>query len=305
MRPSNPRASDAVCDTQGLLPEVRAGAQVSNTSTIQEFRTACARPEKERNFSPRTGELAEIDAIAATLRDRSEPRQWMDGPNACNTTLAAGHLPGMHENAAVGASRSTQRQQRFEALYAEHHPRVFGYVMRRCERADDGADAIAETFLVVWRRLDEAPEAELLPPWLYGIARRVLANQRRGERRRTALAQQLELDFARHPLPRTTAFETAVGERAVLRDALASLDEDDRELLALEAWEDLDAGQIAQVVGCSAGAARTRLHRARSRLQAALTADERECPTEQEHPVDRDRPVTSPQPTSTEGQVNA
>jgi RNA polymerase sigma-70 factor (ECF subfamily) len=52
--------------------------------------------------------------------------------------------------------------------------------------------------------------------------------------------------------------------------ALRSLGDTDREILTLAAWEDLDAGQIAVVLGCSRNAARIRLHRARRRLAAAL-----------------------------------
>ena len=174
----------------------------------------------------------------------------------------------MQENpvAVDGASRT--REQHFEAVYAEHHAHVFGYVMRRCDRPDDAADAIAETFLVAWRRLEDAPAGDNLRLWLYGVARRVLANQRRGERRRVALAERLRSEFAEHP----AAFQDpSVGDRDSLRDAFLGLSPDDRELLALEAWEGLSSEQIASVLACSTGAARTRLHRARRRMQKALS----------------------------------
>ncbi len=175
----------------------------------------------------------------------------------------------MTENAVV-PDRCAAARHRFETLYAEHHPHVFGYVMRRCGRAEDAADAIAETFLVAWRRLDDAPAGEQTRPWLYGVARRVLANQRRGHRRHTALAEQLGAELARQPMPVAVSFEQPNDDHQDLRDALLSLSSDDRELLMLEAWEELSSEQIATVLGCSAGAARTRLHRARRRLQETL-----------------------------------
>ena len=55
----------------------------------------------------------------------------------------------------------------------------------------------------------------------------------------------------------------------VLR-ALDSLQPDDQEILRLAAWEELTSAQIAEVLGCSRGAAKVRLHRARQRLTAAL-----------------------------------
>jgi RNA polymerase sigma factor (sigma-70 family) len=176
----------------------------------------------------------------------------------------------MTENAVVPADRSAAARHRFERLYAEHHPHVFGYVMRRCSCAEDAADAIAETFLVAWRRLDDAPAGEQIRLWLYGVARRVLANQRRGQKRHIALAEQLGAELSRQPTPLAVSFEQPDDDHKDLRDALLSLSSDDRELLMLEAWEELNSEQIGTVLGCSAGAARTRLHRARRRLHDAL-----------------------------------
>jgi RNA polymerase sigma factor (sigma-70 family) len=175
----------------------------------------------------------------------------------------------MADNPVVSGAASGPRELRFEALYAAHHPHVFGYVMRRCERPDDAADAIAETFLVAWRRLDDAPSGEQLRLWLYGVARRVLANQRRGERRRVALADRLRSDLAVHSLT-SPASDAATNNVDRLRAALSTLSPNDRELLTLEAWEELSSQQIAKVLACSSAAARTRLHRARRRLQRAL-----------------------------------
>ena len=61
---------------------------------------------------------------------------------------------------------------------------MLGYALRRTDNTDDAADVLAETFLVAWRRPDEIPPGPQARLWLYGTARRVLANQRRAERRR-------------------------------------------------------------------------------------------------------------------------
>ncbi len=167
------------------------------------------------------------------------------------------------EDLAVAA-----RQERFETLYAEYQARVLGYVRRRTDSADDAADVVAETFLVAWRRLDDAPTEEVRL-WLYGVARRVLANHRRGERRRVQLAGRLRSDLA----GRDPAF-AGQEEFAELAAAFRSLTDTDREVLALEGWEQLDAGEIAVVLGCSRNAVRIRLHRARRRLHAAIAATE-------------------------------
>ena len=177
------------------------------------------------------------------------------------------------------------RSRLFEALYAEHYAPVLGYVLRRTEGADDAADVIPETFLVAWRRLEDAPTGDRARMWLYGVARRALANHRRGERRRSQLAARLRDDLAgRYPI------DPPSGELAGLVVAFLSLPDGDQEILALHGWEALDAGQIAVVFGCSRNAARIRLHRARRKLQAAMRATH-------DPPVQgrRDRPMSPDQ----------
>jgi len=85
----------------------------------------------------------------------------------------------------------TSRRQRFEALFTAHSSTVLAYALRRVDVADDAADVIADTFVVAWRRIDEVPPGDEARLWLYGVARRVLANHTRGDRRRTVLAARL------------------------------------------------------------------------------------------------------------------
>jgi DNA-directed RNA polymerase specialized sigma24 family protein len=72
------------------------------------------------------------------------------------------------------------RAERFEALVREVGPSIAGYVVRRVEVHADAADVLSETLLVAWRRADALPQdAEGARRWLIGVARGVLANQRR------------------------------------------------------------------------------------------------------------------------------
>lgn len=162
-------------------------------------------------------------------------------------------------------SRDTHRENRFTALYDAHYHRILGYARRRCA-TDDAFDVVAETFTVAWRRLDTVPQGEHAVYWLYATARRVLANHRRGERRRASLIDALESE----PLPTTGNHPST--EAKSLAAALAQLREDDRELLLLVAWEGLEPTAIAEVVRCSPNAARIRVHRARRRFAHALAA---------------------------------
>ena len=123
---------------------------------------------------------------------------------------------------------------------------------------------IAETFATLWRRFDRCPQGDELRPWLFGVARRVIANQRRGERRRSALGERL----AANVVPTMTAHASEAQNE--LARAFAALSESDRELLSLVAWEGLTREELAVALGTSRAVVRLRLHRARKRLRDAL-----------------------------------
>src|SRR3954452_6184076 len=74
-------------------------------------------------------------------------------------------------------------EARFRRLYKEHGREILAYALRRADGAEDAADVVAETFLVAWRRLEDVPPGAQARLWLYGVARRALAHQRRGGRR--------------------------------------------------------------------------------------------------------------------------
>ena len=181
---------------------------------------------------------------------------------------AAGSGREVHVEGGRGRDEG-DRRERFRLIYQASYHRILGYALRRASSPEDAADAVAETFLTAWRRLDEAPGAREVLPWLYGVARRVLANQRRGERRRSRLADRLREEMPR--LMEAADPGTTAGTEAVVR-ALAQLREEDRDILRLAAWEGLSHGELAEVLGCSPNAAKIRLHRARKRLGARLAA---------------------------------
>ncbi|MFZ1994871.1 MAG: sigma-70 family RNA polymerase sigma factor [Solirubrobacteraceae bacterium] len=156
------------------------------------------------------------------------------------------------------------REGRFVRLYRDFQPKIAAYVRRRLPEPD-AADALADTFLTAWRRLESVPEDPL--PWLYRIAANSVANQRRSVRRWSRLQYRAhawrELDSVRD-----SAF--AAETSAALQTAWSRLTERDREVLRLMAWEGLDGQQLAAALGCSHDAARVRVHRARRRLAQLL-----------------------------------
>jgi RNA polymerase sigma factor (sigma-70 family) len=159
-----------------------------------------------------------------------------------------------------------RRQQaarvRFEALWRAHYSDVLGYALRRVTEESAASDVAAETFTVAWRRFDGAQDPSRA--WLLAIARRVLANHLRGERRRDAL-------LARVRLEQPAAGQSGVSEGdELLAAAFNALSAQDREVLSLVTWHELTPAEAAEVLGISSGRFSVRLHRAKARLRRKL-----------------------------------
>jgi RNA polymerase sigma-70 factor (ECF subfamily) len=160
----------------------------------------------------------------------------------------------------MALAENSTREERFIALYEQHFEAVRRYVWRREPSIAD--DVVAETFLVAWRRLDDVPASAR--PWLIGVARNVRLNLRRGVKRQQAVVERLV-----DTVPVTTA-EHVSREADVVRAALATLSDRDREVLLLSIWDELDRSAIAEVLDCTQGNVSLRLHRARRRFAAAV-----------------------------------
>ena len=156
--------------------------------------------------------------------------------------------------------------ERFQALYAEHHRRVYAYAVSMAGRqlADE---VVSEVFLVAWRRLADVPTPAV--PWLLTVARNVISSQFRAAARQQSIGAELRAWVTEAQLAAPDVADE-VSERIAVLAALAALPEADRELLTLVAWHGLKPNEAAQVVGCSTATYFVRLHRARRRLERAM-----------------------------------
>jgi len=149
---------------------------------------------------------------------------------------------------------TTDRQTRFTELAHAVGAPLRRFVVRRVEGGQVD-DVLADTMLVLWRRLDDVPADDPLP-WCYTVARGCVANAHRSSRRRQRLIDRLAT-------VRTTDAPDADPD---LHDALARLSEANRELVRLWAWEELRPHEIATVLGVTPNSVSIRLHRARKKL---------------------------------------
>ena len=163
-------------------------------------------------------------------------------------------------------SHARVRPELMGVVYERHARAVHRYLSRRVgtAAADDLLGDVFVAAVEARRRVQPHPSGSALP-WLYGIA----ANVVRSSLRRTA---------HHAPAPAVPGFDwdavddrlDAAARRQELRTALAGLTEAERELLLLVAWEGLSPAEAGEALGLTAVAARSRLHRARTRAQAAL-----------------------------------
>jgi len=167
--------------------------------------------------------------------------------------------------ALVDTAPFQNREDALRGLFDRSVRVVERYAAARLPR-DDVAEVTAEVFSTLWRRLPVVPtdpDAQRL--WIYGSAKRVVANHRRGAVRRARLLLKL-----RHSSSVGVDASASSSSAGVLQEAIAKLSLRDRELLTLRYWDDLDLQSIAHLYGVSVDAVRVRLHRARGRLAERL-----------------------------------
>jgi len=157
----------------------------------------------------------------------------------------------------------------FGLIFDLHGDRVFRHAYRILRDVQDAEDASAVAFLELWRRRRDVRLVDGSPlPWLLATTTNTCRNLDRGRRRYRSM-----LDSLPHAVPAPSAEDIALDGQVVDSDlaaALAMLSRPDAELFALVALEGYTAADAAVAIGVSPGAARTRMHRIRARLQERL-----------------------------------
>lgn len=183
-------------------------------------------------------------------------------------------LCGRHAGAATATPEAppASADAVFEDTYRSCGTAVLGYAVRRTESREDALDAVAETFAPAWRRRTDMPADPLeVRPWLFGIARRCLANATRSNARAGRLGSRLAASLTDAVIADPSTLHELRAESRQVREARGQLSAEERELVTLIAWEGFTPAQAAGALGVAPGTARVRLHRARTRLRAALS----------------------------------
>jgi RNA polymerase sigma factor (sigma-70 family) len=179
--------------------------------------------------------------------------------------------PGTEVTDAEIIRLSAREPELFAEIFDRYYAEIYGYVARRLGPglADDVA---AETFLIAFDRRDRYDVAHpFARPWLYGIASNLVSRHHRAEIRRYKALARVGVDEATDGhADQIEGRVDAESARGLLSAALAAIPAKDRDVLLLVAWAGLSGEEAGRSLGVPAGTARSRLHRARKKVRAAL-----------------------------------
>jgi RNA polymerase sigma-70 factor (ECF subfamily) len=174
-------------------------------------------------------------------------------------------------------------------LLERHAPSVFRFAMKMCRGRDDAEDVAQETLLAAVRGAKDVRQTSSFTTWLYAVARNFCIKMRRREKlqpRRDASTDEASMDAPSElgaPDDDASAREVTVA----LDRAIRNLEDKYREVIVLRDIEGLSAAEVADVLGITAEAVKSRLHRARTDVRASL---ERFAPRRDSIAVPRDAP---------------
>ncbi len=177
-------------------------------------------------------------------------------------------------DAELLVASSAGSAEAYSVFFRRHADAITRYAVRRCSSPDDVADLVGECFLVALQAAHRyVPETDTALPWLFGIARRLLAKQRR----KYAGNRRLEIKVSNAFPAFTTCEDDAIAsaidaamQAPALEEALARLTRSEREVLELVAYDGLSPTEAANALEITPNAARLRLSRARRAVRTYL-----------------------------------
>ncbi len=158
-------------------------------------------------------------------------------------------------------------REAFDELFARYRDPLYGFFRRRLDATERAEDLTQETFLILIRGTTRYEPRALVRTYLYAIALKLLSS----ERRKQARTQPEELSDPAPSVREST--ETAFW----VKEALAKLDDSDREILMLREYEQLNYSEIADLLRIPVNTVRSRLFRSRMALKDCLEPRRKEA----------------------------
>jgi len=161
----------------------------------------------------------------------------------------------------------------FEELFARYRKPLYGFFGRRLNNSERADDLTQETFLAVIRAVSRYEPRASVRTYLYGIALKLVAAERRRAFRNSAWSSALGLGTTEPNTDRTPDSVLWV------RQAMERLDASDREILMLREYEQLSYSEIAELLRIPVNTVRSRLFRSRLTLKSYLESEAKTNPT--------------------------
>jgi RNA polymerase sigma-70 factor, ECF subfamily len=162
----------------------------------------------------------------------------------------------------------------FTELFEQHRGGVHAFLLARTSDREVARDLLQDTFLRLWRRLDEIGglERERQRAWIYAVARNLVIDRYRADGTRRATLAAIADEAPRTGTAQVDAADqlAARDELAFLQGAIAALPEDERVILTMSVVAEMTSQQVGEALDLPAGTVRYKLHRARARLAEQL-----------------------------------
>jgi len=175
------------------------------------------------------------------------------------------------DNELMGQVRNGQVEQ-LGLLFERHHVRLFNFFLRLTDNREASEDLTQDVFYRLLKYRQSFAAGNPFVPWMYQIARHVHYDALRKKARETPWKDEESETWVETISPEPSPDRTAVTRQEIdlLKQALAGLPREKREVLVLSRIQNLRCEEIAQIVGCGASTVRVRIHRALQDLKLAL-----------------------------------
>ncbi len=180
--------------------------------------------------------------------------------------------------ALLDRARAGDREA-LEALLLEHQAQIYRFSMKMCRDEQDAQDVVQDTLIALARGVREFRGESSLSTWLFTVARSYCLKKHRTGKYAPKAIVSLDTDEGREAdrleSQAKTPEEALTSKRVehAIEHAIASLEPNYREVLLLRDVEGLTAPEVAQIVGVSVQAVKSRLHRARLLVRESLAPE--------------------------------
>ena len=159
-----------------------------------------------------------------------------------------------------------------ETLMRRYQQWVYNVAYGILANPEDASDVAQDVFLWLWENIGQFRFKSQFSTWLYRIVTNRCLNLKDQRQRRKTDPMEIDDSQPWVPLDTTTPESTVLlaEQREILQKALAALKDDYRKILILREMQDLSYEELAEVLGCSVGRVRSRLHEARQALRKAI-----------------------------------